>query len=169
MDWISRLNLAAAIAEALAFMHRELNSDGIAHGNLKSTNILLSTDMSPCISEYGLREADGATASSNSTFSSDIYGFGVILMELLTGKLVHNTGFDLARWVHSAVREEWTVEVFDKRLISCGASESRMVDLLKVAIKCVNRYPEARPSMSKVAGMINAIKEEEERSIVFEV
>lgn len=174
MDWSSRLNLASTIAEALAFMHQELHSDGIGHGNLKSSNILLSTNMSPRISEYGLREADRATeqtaaAASNTTFNSDIYGFGVILLELLTGKLVHNSGFNLAKWVHSVVREEWTVEVFDKRLISDGASESRMVDLLQVAIKCVNRHPEARPPITKVAAMINAIKEEEERSMVFDV
>ncbi|WKA04448.1 hypothetical protein VitviT2T_022485 [Vitis vinifera] len=187
LGWSSRLNLAATIAEALAFMHQELHSDGIAHGNLKSSNILLNRNMVPCISEYGLREADskelpslsatnsrraieqtGAT-SSNSTFNADIYAFGVILLELLTGKLVQNSEFDLARWVHSAVREEWTVEVFDKRLISHGASEARMVDLLQAAIKCVNRSPETRPTMRKVAYMINAIKEEEERSMVFEV
>ncbi|KAJ9683475.1 hypothetical protein PVL29_019169 [Vitis rotundifolia] len=187
LGWSSRLNLAATIAEALAFMHQELHSDGIAHGNLKSSNILLNRNMVPCISEYGLREADskelpslsatnshraieqtGAT-SSNSTFNADIYTFGVILLELLTGKLVQDSGFDLARWVHSVVQEEWTGEVFDKRLISHGASEARMVDLLQVAIKCVNRSPETRPTMSKVAYMINAIKEEEERSMVFEV
>ncbi|KAK3018279.1 hypothetical protein RJ639_003547 [Escallonia herrerae] len=51
-DWGSRLGVAATIAEALAFMHEQLQEDGIAHGNLKSSNILLNKNMEPCISEY---------------------------------------------------------------------------------------------------------------------
>ncbi|KAK9278424.1 hypothetical protein L1049_027989 [Liquidambar formosana] len=184
-DWGSRLNVAASIAEALAFMHNELGEDGIAHGNLKSTNILLKKDMDPCISEYGLMVIENQDRSSiaktdslktqnpnagrvYSTFKVDIYAFGVILLELLTGKLVQNNGFDLAKWVHSVVSEEWTVEVFDKSLISEGASEERMVNLLQVALKCINPSPNERPSISQVAIMINTIRDEEEGSIISE-
>ncbi|KAK6928299.1 Protein kinase domain [Dillenia turbinata] len=53
-EWGSRLNIAATIAMALAFMHQELQEDGIAHGNLKSSNILLSKNLEACISENGL-------------------------------------------------------------------------------------------------------------------
>lgn len=182
-DWATRLDIAAKIAEALSFMNQELSEDGIAHGNLKSSNILFNKNMEPCISEYGLmvfdnqdsssfangfkRPAGAITASSNAN-NADIYGLGVILLELLTGRLVQNDGVDLTTWVHSVVREEWTVEVFDKVLISEGASEETMVNLLQVAIKCVNRSPDARPTISQVAAMINTIKEEEERSIVSE-
>ncbi|KAF8378315.1 hypothetical protein HHK36_029654 [Tetracentron sinense] len=184
-EWDSRLSVAVSIAEALSFMHQELHEDGIAHGNLKSSNILMNENMDPCISEYGLMVVDnqnyisltkGSDLKSKdqneggaySTFKVDIYGYGVILLELLTGKLVQNNGFDLARWVHTAVREEWTVEVFDKALISEGASQERMVNLLQVALKCTNPSPEARPSITEVAVMINTIKEAEEGSIVSE-
>ncbi|GFS32635.1 leucine-rich repeat protein kinase family protein [Actinidia rufa] len=183
-DWGSRINVAASIAQALAFMHEALRDDGIAHGNLKSSNILLNKDMDPCISEYGLMvvdtcqdqsllsqtdsfksNADPSGDRAYSTFKVDIYSFGVILLELLTGKLVQNVGFDLARWVQSVVREEWTVEVFDKALVSEGANEERMVNLLQVALKCTNPAPDARPSIDQVAKMVNLIKEEEERSL----
>ncbi|KAF8399290.1 hypothetical protein HHK36_015155 [Tetracentron sinense] len=184
-DWGSRLGVAATISEALAFMHEELREDGIAHGNLKSSNILLSKNMDPCISEYGLMEVDNQDHSSivhangdkatghrgdgaYNTFKIDMYGLGVILLELLTGKPVQKNGFDLAQWVQSVLREEWTVEVFDKALISEGASEMRLVDLLQVSLKCINPSPEARPSINQVAVMVNTIREEEERSIVYE-
>ncbi|KAK0589475.1 hypothetical protein LWI29_014872 [Acer saccharum] len=182
-DWSSRLGMAASIAEALAFMHEELSDDGIAHGNLKSSNIFLNKNMEPCISEYGLNMMEnnqgssssivndgfeGTTGvSSSSAFKADIYGFGVILLELLTGRLVQKDGVEeLTRWVHSVVREEWTAEVFDKSLISEGASEARMVNLLQVAIKCVNSSPETRPTIKQVAVMINTLREEEETSLI---
>jgi hypothetical protein len=90
----------------------------------------------------------------------------VVLLELLTGKLVQNNGFDLASWVHSVVREEWTAEVFDRALISEGAGEERMLNLLQVALKCINPSPNERPSTSQISAMINTIKEDEERSII---
>uniref|UniRef100_A0A5B7CAI7 Putative Leucine-rich repeat protein kinase family protein n=1 Tax=Davidia involucrata TaxID=16924 RepID=A0A5B7CAI7_DAVIN len=170
-DWSSRLNIAATIAEALAFMHQELREDGIAHGNLKSSNIVLNNNMVPCISEYGLMVpslAKKMVGQSKNSFKSDIYGFGVILLELLTGKVSQNNGLDLARWALSVVREEWTVEVFDKTLIQEGANEDRMMNLLQVAIKCVNPSSEASLSINQVALMINTMKEEEERSIISE-
>ncbi|KAL8097803.1 inactive leucine-rich repeat receptor-like serine/threonine-protein kinase At1g60630 [Apium graveolens] len=179
-DWSSRLSLAATIAKALAFMHEELREDLLAHGNLKSSNILLNENMEPCISEYGLRvenqelsmvsisniQAAEENAGQN-TFKSDVYAFGVILLEMLTGKVasVQNNGMDLAKYVVSVIKEEWTGEVFDRGLSKEGASEERMVNLLQIAIQCVNQSPEARPSISQVALMIDAIKEEDDTSM----
>lgn len=179
-DWSSRLGLAATVAKALAFMHEELREDLLAHGNLKSSNILLNENMEPCISEYGLRvenqefsmvsisnmEAAEENGGQN-TFKSDVYAFGVILLEMLTGKTasVQNNGMNLARYVVSVIKEEWTGEVFDRRLTREGASEERMVNLLQIAIQCVNESPEARPSISQVALMIGAIKEEDDTSM----
>ncbi|KAG9148478.1 hypothetical protein Leryth_025167 [Lithospermum erythrorhizon] len=181
-DWERRLDMAASIADALAFMHERLDDEGISHGNLKSSNILLLNNSmnNPCISEYGLiavanydqvqsSEAENVNDSNSSdrnldsrnAFKADIYGYGVILLELLTGKVVQNVGFDLARWVHSVIREEWTAEVFDQKLIADGASEKRMVNLLQVALKCLDSFADARPNMREVAIMINCIKEDE--------
>ncbi|KAL8124356.1 putative leucine-rich repeat receptor-like protein kinase At1g68400 [Apium graveolens] len=178
-DWSSRIGAAAIIAKALAFMQKELKNDAIGHGNLKSSNILLNQDMEPCLVEYGLiNQEQPLTCNVNNVlatqetddeaaFKSDIYAFGVILLEMLTGKqaVVQNNGMNLAKWVVSVVREEWTVEVFDKSLIRECASEERMVNLLQIAIKCVNDSPKARPSINQVALMINTLKEEDERSL----
>ncbi|KAJ8568351.1 hypothetical protein K7X08_027884 [Anisodus acutangulus] len=104
--WSSKPSIAAGVADALAFMHQELQEDRIAHGNLKSSNILLNKNMEPCISEYGLTniaEISTSTTACSSNyafpitdenigaiFKADIYAFGVILLELLTGKVQNN-------------------------------------------------------------------------------
>lgn len=152
----------------MAFMHHELINEKIPHGNLKSSNILLTENMNPLISEYGLKPSSSSPEEeeNEADFKQDVYAFGVILLELLTGKMVKNKNeMDLASWVVSVLREEWTVEVFDRDLIREGANEERMVNLLQVAVRCVNRSPAARPGMNQVAVMINGIKEEEERSM----
>ncbi|CAL0319978.1 unnamed protein product [Lupinus luteus] len=98
---------------------------------------------------------------------ADVYAFGVILLELLTGRVVKNDGFDLVKWVKSIVSKEWSVEVFDKSLILQDACEERMIDLLKVALKCINPFPDDRPSMRQVAMMTTSLKEDEQKSISF--
>lgn len=180
IDWRSRLDVAVKIAEALAYMHVELGESGIAHGNLKSSNILFDKNMNPQISEYGLMVAENRgvishrkslgnrNMSAAASFRADIYAFGVILLELLTGKVVKNDGFDLVKWVNSVISEEWTAEVFDRSLISQGASEERMVNLLQVALKCINPSPNDRLSMSQVAVITNALKDEDDKSISFD-
>ncbi|TVU09373.1 hypothetical protein EJB05_42844, partial [Eragrostis curvula] len=189
VDWPTRLQIAGKVAEGMAFMHASLSGDGtttnsdssgeepaaadgpIAHGNLKTSNILFTSGMDPCISEYGvtapltpLLPIDGAA------FHSDVRAFGVVLLELLTGKatVAQGDGAELARWVTSVIREEWTAEVFDRAMLAGGdgSSEQRMVRLLQVAMRCVDASPGAAPpTMREVAGMINAIREEDDRSI----
>ncbi|KAK7861403.1 putative inactive receptor kinase [Quercus suber] len=115
-DWASRLGVAASIADTLAFMHQELKEYRIVHGNLKSSNILMNKNMELCISEFGLMAVDSdqygssfaivTGTSASRDFNGDINGFGVILQELLTGKMVQNKGVDLADWVHSVVQQE---------------------------------------------------------------
>ncbi|KAK1427613.1 hypothetical protein QVD17_16303 [Tagetes erecta] len=170
--WGSRLSLASSIAGALTFMHHELQADSIPHGNFKSTNILFNNNMEPCLSEYGLMSTynhdpnpdhDPTNVQTTNTFESDVHAFGVVLLELLTGKPVQDNGSGLAKWVTSVVKEEWTVEVFDKALIVEGASEERMVVLLQVALKCMNNS--TPPAMAEVAAMISSLKEEDERSM----
>ncbi|KAJ0965449.1 hypothetical protein J5N97_026587 [Dioscorea zingiberensis] len=126
-DWSSRLNIAVGIAEGLSFMHNKLQDHGIPHGNLKSTNILLNKNMEPCISEYGLMATDNRNHPSPNkvnkdkdmrTLKTDVYSFGMLLLELLTGKLVQDNGIELTKWVNNVVREEWTVEVFDRALLA---------------------------------------------------
>nr|CAB3456956.1 unnamed protein product [Digitaria exilis] len=160
LDWTARLHIAAKVADGMAFMHTTLSgSDGatsnnspssgddaaatdgpIAHGNLKASNVLFTAGMDPCVSEYGVTSPAGGDAAA---LRGDVHAYGVLLLELLTGKATsaRGDGAELARWVTSVIREEWTAEVFDRALLSGGgdgSSEQRMVRLLQVAMRCVD-------------------------------
>lgn len=92
-----------------------------------------------------------------------MYSFGVLLLELLTGKapaqvLMNEEGVDLPRWVQSVVKEEWMAKVFDVELLRYPNVEENMVQLLQLAIDCVAQYPDKRPSMSDVVLRIDEIQ-----------
>lgn len=92
-----------------------------------------------------------------------MFSFGVLLLELLTGKAPNQAslgeeGIDLPRWVQSVVREEWTAEVFDVELMRGGDQEEEMVQLLQIAMACVAIIPDKRPRMSEVLRMMEEMR-----------
>lgn len=170
------MRIALCTARGLAHLH---HSAAVIHGNIKSSNILLRPNLDACISDYGLHPLFAPSAppsrvtgyrapevleTRKPTLKSDVYSYGVLLLELLTGKppnqaLVGDDGLDLPRWVQSVVREEWTAEVFDAELVKYGSSEEEMVQLLQVAMACVSTVPDQRPPIEQVVGEIEELHE----------
>ncbi|KAL8227616.1 hypothetical protein R6Q57_015200 [Mikania cordata] len=177
LDWSTRLKIAAGAAKGLAFIHTYATSPKLTHGNIKSTNILLDKSGNACIADVGHSAITSPTAAPRSagyrapelsstnnrkpTQKSDIYSFGVLLMEILTGKcpsIVDNSGvLDLPRWVRSVMREEWTAELFDLELMRYRDIEEEMVALLHIALSCTSGVPNQRPTMEHVVKIIHDI------------
>ncbi|VAH53131.1 unnamed protein product [Triticum turgidum subsp. durum] len=178
LDWEQRLAISLAAARGVAAIH--LAGPSSCHGNIKSSNILLTGTHNACVSEHGLMplgvysNASGYSApeiSGNRSVSqkADMYSFGILLLELLTRKdpaksTQNEEGLDLAQWAWSVVRKEWTMEVFDVELQPLGreqkaGEEESMVQLLQLAINCCSHYADSRPTMSDVVQKIEAIHE----------
>ncbi|KAI4306981.1 hypothetical protein L6164_030215 [Bauhinia variegata] len=180
LDWDSRMKILLGTAKGIDFIHSE-GGPKFTHGNIKSSNVLITQDLEGCVSDIGLTSvmnspatisrangyrAPEAADSQKITHKSDVYSFGVLLLEMLTGKIpLRYPGYDdvvdLPRWVKSVVREEWTAEVFDEELLRGQYVEEEMVQMLQIALACVAKVPEMRPRMDEVARMIEEIKHPE--------
>ncbi|CAM0872060.1 unnamed protein product [Alopecurus aequalis] len=176
LDWETRSAIALAAARGVAHIHT--TGPTASHGNIKSSNVLLTKNYEARVSDHGLPTLVGPSFSPTRVSGyrapevtdirrvsqkADVYSFGVLLLELLTGKapthaVVNEEGLDLPRWVQSVVREEWTAEVFDQELLRYQNVEEEMVQLLQLAIDCSAQHPDKRPTMAEAAARIDDIR-----------
>ncbi|CAJ1971182.1 unnamed protein product [Sphenostylis stenocarpa] len=181
-----RLRVAMEVALCLHFLHDE---KAIPHGNLKSTNILLETpNRNVLLTDYSLHRiltAAGTTeqvlnagalgyrppefARSSKpcpSLTSDVYAFGVVLLELLTGR---NSGeivsgipgvVDLTDWVRFLAEQDRSSQCFDWSLVDKrnGERTSKILDdMLKVALRCILPASD-RPDMKTVFDDLSTIR-----------
>jgi serine/threonine protein kinase len=143
LTWEQRLQIAVGIASGLTYLH---GKPGLAHGNLKSSNVLLQgPQLHARLVDYGLHHLMTATGTANHilnagslgyrspelaatrkpkpSLAGDVYALGVILMELLTGKgagdivSADSGAVDLPDWVRLVVSEGRPAACFDPALV----------------------------------------------------
>lgn len=186
LKWHARLKIIKGITQGLGYIHTELANLNLPHGNLKSSNILLSPDFHPLVVDFGLNhminpnhvanalaayKSPEAVKSNQVSPKSDIYCLGIIILEILTGKFpsqyVNNGqgGTDLVEWVKSAMHEGREVELLDPEITDSSKYIGEMKEFIHIGANCTESDPEARLDISEVISRVESIECGDEKTI----
>ncbi|KAK1273718.1 putative receptor-like protein kinase [Acorus gramineus] len=181
LPWNTRLNIALGVAQGIAYLHEGLEVQ-VIYRDFKASNVLLDNDFNPKLSDFGLaREgpADGHTHVSTAvvgtygyaapdyietghlTIKSDVWSFGVVLYEILTGRRSLETNRPrgeqkLLEWVRQFPPDSRRFSmIMDPRLGNQYSMEAAR-RIAKLADSCLIKQSKNRPSMSEV---VEALKQ----------
>ncbi|KAJ7963311.1 putative Receptor-like kinase [Quillaja saponaria] len=178
LDWPARLRIVQGIAKGMHYLHTELASE-LPHGNLKSSNVLLGPDYEPLLSDYGFialintinrpqglfaYKAPEAVQYGQVSPKCDVYCFGIVILEILTGKFpsqyLNNGkgGTDVVQWVSSAISERRESEVFDPEIANSRNSLGQMEQLLHIGASCAESNPAQRLDIMEAIRRIEEIQ-----------
>ncbi|KAL2493331.1 Pollen receptor-like kinase 3 [Abeliophyllum distichum] len=178
LNWPIRLMIVKGIVRGLGYLNAELASLELPHGNLKSSNVLLTETYEPLLTDYGFCSLISNTQATQVLVAykspeamlqhpvspkSDVYCLGIIILEILTGKFpsqYHNNGkggVDLVQWVKSAIAEGREVELYDPDIASSTNSLGEMEQLLHIGAACTENNPEQRLDIIEAIRRIEGI------------
>ncbi|KAH0456803.1 hypothetical protein IEQ34_014710 [Dendrobium chrysotoxum] len=179
--WARRFEIALGTARALAYLHHDCKPQ-VLHLNIKSTNILLGEGYEAKLCDYGLMKLlpilgsreltkfhtavgyvapELASQSLRYSEKCDVYSFGIILLEIVTGrKPVESPGASevvlLRDFVQGALDDGAASDCFDRSLRRF--SEKEVIQVLKVGLICAADAPTKRPSMGEVVQFLESIR-----------
>ncbi|KAL4324091.1 hypothetical protein GQ457_11G013930 [Hibiscus cannabinus] len=181
LDWPTRYKIALGAARGIAYLHHDCIPH-IIHRDIKSSNILLDHNMEARVSDFGLAtlmEPDKTHVSTfvagtfgylapeyfdtgRATAKGDVYSFGVLLLEILTGKKPTDEAFleegtKLVTWVKGVVEERKEEYAVDSSL-GCSCPMDEINKTFNVALMCLETDPSKRPTMAEVVKMLEQIK-----------
>ncbi|CAA3012576.1 probable LRR receptor-like serine threonine-kinase At3g47570 [Olea europaea subsp. europaea] len=199
LNAMDRLNLAIGVASAVEYLHNETGIP-IVHCDLKPSNILLDSDMTPKVGDFGLAKLliernDNQTAISSTytlkgtigyippeygfgekpSVAGDVYSYGILLLELFTGKSPTDQSFtgglSLKNWVEKFF-PTYLAQVLDPALLQNGKDiwdESKctkpeiqddcLVTIFKIGLSCTVDSPDGRISMRDALGKLKGVKD----------
>ncbi|KAF5735230.1 putative BRASSINOSTEROID INSENSITIVE 1-associated receptor kinase 1 precursor [Tripterygium wilfordii] len=178
LDWDARLNIIMGAAKGLSYLHHDC-SPRIIHRDIKSSNILLDGNLEARVSDFGLAKlledeeshittivagtfgylAPEYMQSGRATEKTDVYSFGVLVLEVLSGKRPTDASFiekglNIVGWLNFLISENRQREIVDP---TCeGVQVESFGALLSVAIQCVSSSPDDRPKMHRVVQLLES-------------
>ncbi|KAL6888833.1 hypothetical protein ACP4OV_009859 [Aristida adscensionis] len=178
LSWKARMKIALGVAYALEYMHLTC-SPSVAHGNIKSRNILLDSQLMPYLSDSGLTKLSQFVSTTRMKDSeaingakgyaapelidtgidmikADIYSFGVVLLVLLTGQKAFDSSRKqneqfLVNWASPHLDNLDSLERITDPRISGSMPPKAISSLGSIILLCIEQSPELRPPMTVIA------------------
>lgn len=193
LNLIQRLNIAIDVANALDYLHNQCKMP-IVHCDLKPSNVLLDGDMTAHVGDFGLLKflSEASCQSSSRQTSSvglkgtvgyaapeygigsevstfgDVYSYGILLLEMITGKRPTDSMFKDGLELHSYVKmalPDRVDDVADPKLLTevdQGKGTDQIVECLisisKIGVFCSEKFPKERMDISNVVAELNRTK-----------
>ncbi|KAB2013552.1 hypothetical protein ES319_D09G164200v1 [Gossypium barbadense] len=177
LRWEARGAILLGVARGLAYLHEEVKPH-IVHRDIKASNILLDQNLIPKVSDFGLSRIlrDNAShistrvagtlgylapeyaISGRLTRKTDVYSFGVLLLEIISGQTVVN--FDFEHGERYLVQKAWELYRANRLLqlvdsvLGMNYPEADAVRYIKVGLLCVQETARFRPEMSTALKML---------------
>ncbi|KAK9706502.1 hypothetical protein RND81_07G130200 [Saponaria officinalis] len=180
LNWQTRYHIISGLARGLLYLHED-SQVRVIHRDLKPSNILLDVQMNPKISNFktarlihgGQTEGDTRVVGTYgympleyvqqgySSIKSDIFSYGVILLEIVTGYMI--SGFSDGNAEENLLTYTWrkwcdntTLDMVDKALDDIERHEKEIKRCIKIGLLCVQEDQRHRPTMSNVVLMLNS-------------
>ncbi|CAL9233712.1 unnamed protein product [Arabidopsis halleri] len=178
LDWYTRKKIAIGAARGLFYLHEQCDPK-IIHRDVKAANILLDEYFEAVVGDFGLAKllnhedshvttavrgtvghiAPEYLSTGQSSEKTDVFGFGILLLELITGMRALEFGKSVSQkgamleWVRKLHKEMKVEELVDREL---GTTYDRIEvgEMLQVALLCTQFLPAHRPKMSEVVQML---------------
>ncbi|KAJ3670313.1 hypothetical protein LUZ60_010637 [Juncus effusus] len=174
-DWKTRSTIIEEISCGVLYLHDECGKK-IVHRDLKPGNILLDEDMIPKISDFGFAKL--CRKDQRSTYTEifagtrgymapemlggkispkvDVFSFGIIIMEIITGKLATSFPTGIINHVTRYWMENKELELIDPR-IKENADKEEIIRFIMIALLCVQQDQDKRPEMRTINLMLNSM------------
>ncbi|KAK7410178.1 hypothetical protein VNO78_00756 [Psophocarpus tetragonolobus] len=176
LDWDLRLKIALGSAQGLAYLHHDC-SPRIIHRDVKSSNILLDKDFEPHLTDFGIAKSLCPSKTHTSTYvmgtigyidpeyartsrlteKSDVYSYGIVLLELLTGRKAVDNESNLHHLILSKTANDAVMETVDADITATCKDMGAVKKVFQLALLCTKKQPVDRPTMHEVTRVLGSL------------